>query len=162
MWRKPLMMWSILVATLVIAATAAALFFAYRHSALLSRQAQPKLTMAKAYVNGKRVNVELARTPMEQQKGLSFRPSLGTDEGMLFLFAHAQPQMFWMYGMRFPIDIIFLKNGRVVNVAAHVPANRAVPAVAFSSGAADMVLEVNAGQAEVLGIATGTVLYLEP
>ena len=58
-------------------------------------------------VNGVKVKVEIADTPLLQEKGLSGIESLKEDEGMLFIFENPSLQSFWMKDMRFPIDIIW-------------------------------------------------------
>ncbi len=50
-------------------------------------------------------------------RGLSFRKSLGKSEAMLFVFKKEGYHAMWMFGMRFPIDIVWVdKNMRVVDV----------------------------------------------
>lgn len=61
-----------------------------------------------AEVGGQIIKVDVARTEAEQNKGLSGRPSMAEDEGMLFVFAHPGRHPFWMKDMNFPIDIIWL------------------------------------------------------
>lgn len=107
---------------------------------------------------GRHILVEVARTAEETRRGLSFRPSLPEDEGMYFVFPIAEPQTFWMYGMRFPLDIIFIRDNIVINIEANVPAPKSdvdVPATARSAGQADAVLEINAGKAAEWGIRPG-------
>src|SRR3989344_5634246 len=56
-------------------------------------------------INGQRVNVEVAQTVAERSRGLSNRPPLGADEGMVFVFPEPSTPSFWMNGMRFPLDL---------------------------------------------------------
>ncbi len=119
---------------------------------------QPRLPTGELTVNSQTFTVELARSPEEQQQGLSFRPLLAADEGMLFVYDVAQPQRFWMLGMKFPLDIIFLNDHRVVYVASNVPppVGLAPPVTVSSPTDADMVLELPAGTAERAGIVEGS------
>ncbi|MBI4177363.1 MAG: DUF192 domain-containing protein [Candidatus Aenigmarchaeota archaeon] len=49
--------------------------------------------------------------------GLSFRGRLPKNCAMLFSFPVEHRWSFWMFGMRFPIDIMFLdRKGRVVHI----------------------------------------------
>jgi len=126
--------------------------------------AQPVLRTMTMRVGERSLTVEVAETPAEHQRGLSFRPSLGPDQGMLFIFSSPQPQRFWMYGMQFSIDMIFLRDGVVVDYEENVPPPSATqnnPAVVTSLEDADMVLEISAGQAKELGIAIGTEVEME-
>ena len=56
-------------------------------------------------VGSRTVQMQLALSPEEQQKGLMFRQSMGADEGMLFLFDRPQQMSFWMRNTEIPLDI---------------------------------------------------------
>lgn len=56
-------------------------------------------------VGERRVRVQIAARPDEVQRGLMFRPSLGRDEGMLFVFTRPQQMGFWMRNTTIPLDI---------------------------------------------------------
>ncbi len=112
--------------------------------------------------NGRRIPVELALDEASQERGLSYRDSLPTDAGMLFVFDAAQKQMFWMNEMRFPLDMVFINGTKVVSVAADVPAQAGeLPAFVSSVYDADKVLEINAGKAKEWGIGKGTEIAVE-
>ncbi|HWQ99745.1 MAG TPA: DUF192 domain-containing protein [Candidatus Methylomirabilis sp.] len=118
---------------------------------------QPELPTREITVNDHRVTVEVADDEDEQERGLSFRSGMDRDRGMLFVYPNASRQRFWMYGMHFPLDIIFIRDGRVISIAAGVPAPMSgVPAVVISADYADTVLELNAGVAKELGIVAGS------
>ncbi len=106
------------------------------------------------------VHAEVADTPAEQAKGLSGRPPLAADEGMLFELAGSSRQPFWMKDMRFPIDIVWIDKGRVSQVSPSVPAPK--PGTRDSElplyrprQAIDSVLEVRSGWARANGIGPG-------
>ena len=61
-------------------------------------------------IAGQEIKVDLALTDGEQAQGLSGRPSLAEDEGMLFVFANPGKYLFWMKDMNFPIDMIWLSS----------------------------------------------------
>ena len=63
-----------------------------------------------------RVQVEIADTPETQQKGLGHRDELAWNQGMLFLFKRPKSANIWMKGMRFDIDIVWIRNGRIVDM----------------------------------------------
>ncbi len=110
-------------------------------------------------VGSRQIVVELAMTNAAREQGLSDREFLSSDHGMLFLFDRPEPQIFWMHRMKFPLDIIFLREGVVVDVHADVPpptSESLTPAIVRSKTDADQVLEINAGKAAEWGIVEGT------
>ena len=119
---------------------------------------QPRLPTTTLTVNGYVFTVELARSPEEQRQGLSFRAPLQPDEGMLFVYDVPQEQQFWMFGMTFPLDMVFLRDQKVVYIAENVPPPTGIapPAIVRSPADADMVLELSAGTAERIGMDIGT------
>lgn len=103
-----------------------------------------------------RVAVELARTPVEVERGLGGRDSLGPHEGMFFVFPASDRYAFWMRDMRFSIDVVWLDEKlRVVDVKADTPPE-SYPATFAPSAPARYVLEVPAGYAAAHGIGIGT------
>ena len=72
-------------------------------------------------INKLEIPVEVMRTEAEVQKGLSGRPYLDQDKGMLFIFAKSDIYRFWMPDMHFPIDIIWINNNQVVDISKNVP-----------------------------------------
>ncbi|MFQ5988626.1 MAG: DUF192 domain-containing protein [Candidatus Methylomirabilales bacterium] len=100
------------------------------------------------------VTVEVAHTEAEKVRGLSGRDGLEPGRGMLFVYeAPARPLM-WMQGMRFPLDILWIRDGRVVGLVkeAKPPAPGEVPEVFVPSQKVQYVLEVPAGFAERYGV----------
>lgn len=67
------------------------------------------------------VRVEVATTEKEIQRGLMFRTALAQDAGMIFLFRPNRPVAFWMYNCFISLDMIFVKNGRIVKICENVP-----------------------------------------
>lgn len=59
-------------------------------------------------ITGQNIKVDLAITPSEHEQGLSGRPGLKDDEGMLFVFLQVGKHLFWMKDMFFSIDMIWL------------------------------------------------------
>ncbi len=105
------------------------------------------------------IDVEVARTAEERERGLAGRSSLPEDIGMLFLFDEPAPRFFWMRGMEFPIDIVWILGDRVVGVSESVLPEPGVPEDQLrryaSPGPADAVLEVRAGWARERGVRSG-------
>ncbi|MGD1834267.1 MAG: DUF192 domain-containing protein [Nitrososphaeraceae archaeon] len=61
-------------------------------------------------LNNITLRVDVAITDLQKQKGLSIKNTLKEDEGMIFIFEKPKQAGFWMKGMKFPIDIIWLNN----------------------------------------------------
>ena len=105
--------------------------------------------------------VELAVTPEERTQGLSDRPHLAPDTGMLFVYRQQNRYSFWMRNMHFPLDILWISaDCTVADASLNVPPPepgqttdqlpRYSPAVPVQ-----YVLEINAGEAAAKGILVG-------
>jgi uncharacterized membrane protein (UPF0127 family) len=95
----------------------AIIFFFIAVVALFVYQSEPAAIIKKVRIGGESIRVELATTPREQALGLSGRDSLGEQEGMLFIFDKPGEYLFWMKGMNFPIDIIWIDEyGEVIYI----------------------------------------------
>lgn len=88
------------------------------------------------------INVELAKNSLEKARGLSNREELALDHGMLFLFTKPEIPTFWMRDMNFSIDIIWLLDGKIVDVSPNVPIDKQLHS---PQKPINQVLEVNAG-----------------
>ena len=108
------------------------------------------------YVGGANVKAEVAADEKSRERGLSDRPGLADGRGMLFVYPDRQVRTFWMKGMRFPLDIIWIAGGKVVGVERDAPVPVGSLPLYSSRVAADHVLEVPAGWAGRHGVAPGT------
>jgi hypothetical protein len=110
--------------------------------------------------------IEIAETIGQKARGLGYRDGLAIDRGMLFNFETEDKPGFWMMGMRFPIDILWIKNNKIVGIEKNVlPPTQEAPENAlklyYPPEAIDKVLEINAGSCDKLGIEIGsTVEYI--
>ena len=120
--------------------------------------------MKKALVSiGSRTfRAEVADNVFTRARGLSGRATLAADEAMLFIFPLPWRYSFWMKGMRFPLDIIWIRKGRVADISENVPAPALGASIVSLAGsgikprsAVDTVFEVNAGLVRKFGIKTG-------
>lgn len=99
--------------------------------------------------SGKVILVEIARTEAERAQGLMFRESMPRDRGMVFLFPEKGVLPFWMKNCHFPLDLVYTKDGVIVDVLKSLPPCAADPCPSYKPSAeADTVLEVNAGVAD--------------
>lgn len=90
--------------------------------------------------------VEIADTNYSRYQGLSNRESLCSDCAMLFLFREPDNLEFVMRDMNFPLDIVFISQGKVLNFYQNaIPEGKIVNKSYTSLGLADAVLEFNAG-----------------
>ena len=76
---------------------------------------------AELCVNETRIRVLVADTLEERAAGLSGYAGLPDDAGMLFVFAEPTQPSFWMKGMEFALDIIWIRDSTVVQIDASVP-----------------------------------------
>jgi len=92
----------------------------------------------------KSIEIQIAITQSEQQKGLMFRTELGQDQGMLFPYPKPQRLSFWMKNTLIPLDIGFFdSNGILLEVHKMYPKDtRSVPS---TSQSAQFALEMNQG-----------------
>jgi uncharacterized membrane protein (UPF0127 family) len=104
------------------------------------------------------IQVEIADTPALRQRGLSGRKHLAENAGMLFIFERPDYHSFWMKDMNFPLDLIWILNGKIVDITSRVPPPSG-PVCKFThyrpSSPANRVLEVKAGVAEKCGVKVG-------
>lgn len=96
------------------------------------------------------VFVEIARTPEERSRGLSYQRNLSQNQGMLFIFPSKSYQTFWMKGMNFDLDFIWIADNKVVDITENILAPREnVPDEALpiyrSKIPVEAMLEVNSG-----------------
>lgn len=103
----------------------------------------------KAYtLNKHKLNLEVATTAEQFETGLMYRESLPKDGGMIFLFKKPMTVTFWMKNCKIPLDMIFIKNRKVVKIIHNAPPCKQSPCPLFySSQSVDSVIEVNGGQA---------------
>ncbi|RMH65527.1 MAG: DUF192 domain-containing protein [Cyanobacteria bacterium J003] len=121
---------------------------------------------AKARIHDTWIQLEVARTPAQQQLGLMFRPQLPGDRGMLFPMSPPQVASFWMKNCLIPLDLIFLRHGKVVAIAPQAPPCPTLPCPTYESGVpVDAVLELAGGRAAELELKVNDpveIQYLEP
>ncbi len=118
-------------------------------------------------IGGQVLAVEVADESPEQSLGLGQRDGLVPGTGMLFQFPEARAKSFWMFGMRFCLDIIWIDGDEVIGAAESVcpsPAGTTTSALpSFASpGPVDRVLEVPAGFMAEHGVRAGDLIEVGP
>lgn len=144
----------------------AAWLFAYFYILFFGHQKSPEIFGGEVVVviGEHELAAEIADTPDERAQGLSGRDFLRHDGGMLFLFlppaGGPEVQSFWMKEMKFPIDIIWIRDKKVIGVEENV--SQPLPDTPLSElplytspGPVDMVFEVGAGVVARLNTKTG-------
>lgn len=98
--------------------------------------------------NGKLIALERVSTPESLRQGLSGRPSLASNKGMLFVFETADKHCFWMKNTLIPLDIIWLDASRqIVHIEENVQPST-YPDSFCPARPALYVIEINAGAAK--------------
>ena len=103
-------------------------------------------------IKGEEFKVAISDNPDMHYKGLSGYPGLGKRKGMLFIFPEKEQVRMVMRDMNFPLDFIFISNSTVVQTGSLEPDSSAE---IISKEPVMMVLEVNKGIVEELGIKIG-------
>lgn len=103
-------------------------------------------------INSQTYEVEVAATAEEQTLGLSHRSSLAKQRGMLFPFDVPSRPFFWMKDMKFPIDIVWIRDDQIVDISSNlsVPSLETAPddlPTYQPKTDAEYALELNAGEA---------------
>ena len=100
-------------------------------------------------INNHKIYIEIANTSEKRAQGLSNHDSLPADHGMLFIFDTYQKPAFWMKDIRFPIDIIWIRDNIVVDITKNVSILEGSELKHyFPSQQVNYVLEVNSGIVE--------------
>ena len=97
------------------------------------------------------LRVTLADTYKKREQGLSGRPSMPENEGMLFTFPVSGTWTFWMKDMLFDLDFIYINDGTVIALKEHIPAprnNNGTVAIVEPTKEFDWMVEVNSGWIE--------------
>ena len=100
------------------------------------------------------LTVEVADSEAERQKGMMFRPRIGPDEAMLFVFVSDANVAFWMKNSYADLDLAFIRSDGSIVQTERMRAYNEEPV--FSREPVRFALEVPAGWLEAHGIGVGT------
>jgi hypothetical protein len=98
--------------------------------------------------------VEVAADEQSRETGLMFRKTMAPDAGMLFDFREPQDVSFWMENTILPLDMLFVRaDGTIARIKQNAtPFSREnIP----SGEPVQLVIELNAGRVQALGIREG-------
>jgi uncharacterized protein len=111
---------------------------------------------ATAKLGNQTFELEVAKTRQQEALGLMYRTFLPSNRGMLFLFSPSQPVQFWMKHCRMSLDMIFLRQGKVIAISANTPPCTADPCPVYGPNEPiDQVIEIRGGQSASLGLTVG-------
>jgi uncharacterized membrane protein (UPF0127 family) len=112
---------------------------------------------AQTIIGDQTIELEVATTPQQQAIGLMHRSEIAPNRGMLFPFNPPRPVTFWMKNVEINLDMIFLRDGEVLAIAADVPPCTSDPCPFYGpeNTPVDHVLELGGGRAAELGIQVG-------
>jgi uncharacterized membrane protein (UPF0127 family) len=143
-------------ARLIVAGVAAAIALYGGYMAFNSTPASPAgLKVVQLTIHKSHIFAEVADTPAAIEQGLGGRTSMPADRAMLFQFDSDGMYCFWMKEMHFPIDVVWLDNSKKVVHIKHRAQPSSYPDQICPDTDSRYVIEMNAGQAEKLGIQLG-------
>ena len=121
---------------------------------------QPKLKTIELTAGMHVIQTELALTPEQQQIGMMFRRTMGTNEAMLFVEETPGVRCFWMRNTYVPLSIAFIADdGTIVNIADMKPLSEESHC---SAKPVRFALEMNQGWFAKKGIKAGFKLGGKP
>ncbi len=98
--------------------------------------------------------VEIAKTPEQQERGLMFRKEMADDAGMIFPQDSDRVMSFWMKNTYIALDMLFVESdGRISHIKPD--ATPLTETTIPSGGPIRAVIELNGGIAAKLGIHVG-------
>lgn len=115
-------------------------------------------------INNQTFQVEVADTREERARGLSGRKKLGEKKSMLFVFEEAGFHTFWMKDMEFNLDIIFIKDDKIVTIYKNIeqPGKDISGLEQYrSKEPVNLVLEVNSGLSDKYDFKEGDSVKIE-
>lgn len=116
-------------------------------------------------VGDETIIAELADTAELRSRGLGFRDGLAPGTGMLFVYGEPGSRSFWMKGMRFCLDIIWIEDGEITGAAENACPEPGVADADLARYVSDVpvryVLELPAGWLDERGYGAGTPVDVE-
>ena len=110
--------------------------------------------------NGKAIKLEVARTKTALSRGLTYREDIDRDRGMLYQID--TPTVFSGRGMKFPTALVFIDNGKIVDIQRVQPCGQEEKKCLENrtNVAYNEILEVKQDIPTVLGMTVGSVLNI--
>lgn len=117
-------------------------------------------------INDQIILAEVVSSAAERERGLSGRMQIGVNEGMLFVFEKSDKYPFWMKGVTFPIDIVWIFQDRIIgfeeNVAPSPSDNVSDLKIYRPPLQVNKVLELKSGRVKLLRAELGDKIFVRP
>lgn len=132
---------------------------AYRVSPPLEQQAKAIVTFPSS---ASTLQLDIVHSDRDRATGLMYRRALPRNAGMLFPLPHPYIPKIWMKHVNFPLDIIFIKQGRIESIVHNAPPcqDSAYCSTYSPPVAVDTVLELLGGRAKELNLVVGSKVVL--
>lgn len=139
-------------------------------AALITILFLPASVLAKvplAVIGKNEIKLEVAQTKEQIAHGLMERQSMPESQGMVFLFHPASSVRFWMWDCLMSLDMMFIKDGKIVKISRDVPPykgsdpQKAPQYPDEGEVVVTEVLEVNAGYCKRHGIKDGDMVKFD-
>jgi len=108
------------------------------------------------FVDGHRLDIEIADRVLLREKGLSGRTALAEGRGMLFVYGRDGRWGIWMKDMAFPIDVVWADGSGTIVAMKESLSPQTYPTVFYPDVPARYVLEAPAGFAAANRIGAGS------
>lgn len=102
-----------------------------------------------AQIRDHKFSLLTAKSNKDKQIGLSKHKKLEDNKGMIFVFDKPGLYPFWMKDMKFPIDIIYINQNKIVTIYKNLPKDNL--RIYSPTQSADKVLEINANLSKKYG-----------
>ncbi len=133
----------------------------YSKTSLPKKSSASAPTKKEISIGDIKITATVADSEDERRTGLGGRGNLTENEGMLFVYPEkTSGVVFWMKDMRFPIDIIWIADSKIVKIDKNVEVQTGVSDDKlkryYPGTDVNFVLEVNAGFADKNGVKAGS------
>jgi uncharacterized protein len=102
------------------------------------------------------IRLQVPETPQEYHQGLMGQAPLPYNTGMWFGFTPPKLVLFWMKDCKQALDLLFIKDNKIVGLLPNLPPCTDTPCPIYSSlRPVDVALELPAGNSKQLGLHLG-------
>jgi len=114
-------------------------------------------------IDNQKFYIDVAKTDEQKEKGLSIYNKLPLEKGMIFPYEDSGYHPFWMKGMKFSIDIIYIQNNKIVDIFENLPFPKndfQTPVIVRPTANSNYVLEINAGLSKKYNFKKGDIVEI--